>query len=107
MRIERQVQEGDTGDLITVDTACVAYVDPATKEAEYPNHMNPADGGVELENDWYINADKTWDRLEGWNTVEAVVRGAEPAKNRSPIASARNQEPKNMAKPAGRRMGPA
>ncbi|MGD9633616.1 MAG: PVC-type heme-binding CxxCH protein [Pirellulales bacterium] len=79
MSIECQVQEGDTGDLITVDTGCTAFVDPATKDADYPTFRDPSQGGIEHKNEWYINADKTRDRLTDWNTVEVVVCGSEAA----------------------------
>ena len=77
--VECQVQEGDTGDLITVDTRCATYVDPATAKDEYPTFRDPSRGGVEHPNDWYVNASRTLDRLEGWNDVEIIVCGAEGA----------------------------
>jgi hypothetical protein len=79
--VECQVQENDTGDLITVETACQTWLNPNEKveKKQNPTYCEPEKGGVERENKWYINANKTCDRLTGWNTVEVVVRGADEA----------------------------
>lgn len=99
MCIECQVQEGDTGDLITVDIGCTAFVDPATKDAEYPTFRDPSQGGVEKPNEWYVNADKTRDFLTDWNTVEVVVRGSEAAVH---IVNGHvNQRLKDIRRPKG------
>ena len=79
LSVECQVQEGDTGDLVTVDTRCTTHIAPNPKDGEYPTYLDKEAGGVEIKNTWYVSADKVRDSLEGWNDVEVIVRGAEGA----------------------------
>jgi putative membrane-bound dehydrogenase-like protein len=75
--LECQIQEGNTGDLISVGTKCSATVDPATQSDKYPKHQNLKKGGVPHDSEGYIYADQVCDHLDDWNTVEIVVKGSQ------------------------------
>jgi len=81
--VECQVQEGDTGDIFTVMGAQVATtVDPKLKAQTPPviKYLSPEEGGVP-----YTQGSKMFScviksetvEVEGWNTVEVIVRGQE------------------------------
>jgi putative membrane-bound dehydrogenase-like protein len=79
MSVECQIQEGDTGDLITVDTRCTSWIAPPPLEDEYPTFLPAIKGGEAFKNTLLVHASKVADRREGWNDVEVVVRGAKEA----------------------------
>jgi len=79
MSLECQIQEGDTGDLITVDTRCTSWISQGPREDEYPTFREPDDGGVPFKNTVLVHASEKLDRLDGWNDVEIEVRGSQQA----------------------------
>jgi len=81
--VECQIQEGDTGDTFTVMGAQVTTtVDPKLK-AQTPSvikYLSPAEGGVphtqgSKEVSCVVKSETV--EVEGWNTVEVIVRGQE------------------------------
>lgn len=82
--VELQIQEGDTGDIFTVNTRVTSTLDPKRLVPDEPKQwtgsvfLEPADGGVERSQggDWISRIVKggTYE-VDGWNTVEAIVRG--------------------------------
>jgi uncharacterized protein YdbL (DUF1318 family) len=75
--VECQIQEGDTGDVFAVRTQVTTTVDPNKKGALH--FMETADGGMPVTQGKTngntrvvksVNLEK-----DGWNTVEAIVRG--------------------------------
>jgi len=99
MSVECQVQEHDTGDLITVDTRCTSWIVSAEEGEQYPTFREPADGGQQILNTWYVNAGRVCDQLEGWNDVEVEVRGAKSAQYK--VNGDVNQRLANIEQPAG------
>jgi len=81
--VECQVQEGDTGDIFTVmGTQITTTIDPKLKAQTPPviQYLSPEKGGVP-----HTQGAKGVSRViksetaevEGWNTVEVIVRGQE------------------------------
>jgi hypothetical protein len=77
MSVECQVQEKDTGDTFTVFTRCNTTVDPQTRS----RYVDKDKGGVEVirgdeKGVGRVIKDGTYE-VDGWNTVEVIVRGDE------------------------------
>lgn len=84
---ECQIQEGDTGDLIFLSTGGVSWLNPRPDTAA-PGQGDaaflPENGGVPRD---FQNADfgpmlgryPVLDRIDGWNTVDLIVHGADDA----------------------------
>ena len=82
--VELQIQEGDTGDIFTVNTRVTSTLDPKRLAPDEPKQwagsafLEPADGGVDRSRggDWISRIVKSGTyEVDGWNTVEATVRG--------------------------------
>lgn len=94
--VECQVQEGDTGDIFTVNTRVTALVDPATTNAiekvstnaagvvstnhsVQPHHMAKEKGGMPfvqgVSNSIRRVVRNPMAEVDGWNKVEVIVRG--------------------------------
>ena len=82
--IECQIQEGDTGDLVFIDSSALTWVHPqahlAVKGQGDAGRL-PEFGGVLNEfAEWgYIGRYPENDHMQGWTTVEAIVHGSEYA----------------------------
>jgi len=81
--VECQVQEGDTGDIFTVmGTQITTTIDPNLKARATPmiKYQSPEKGGVPHTQgskgvSRVVKSETT--ELDGWNTVEVIVRGQE------------------------------
>ncbi|MEO7299923.1 MAG: DUF1080 domain-containing protein [Verrucomicrobiota bacterium] len=96
--VECQVQEGDTGDIFTVNTRVVTTVDPTTtnqvstlvtnassgeiktNSSVRPKFLDAKDGGVEIVQGVSGGIRRVMrnpeNEKEGWNTVEVITRGS-------------------------------
>lgn len=82
--VECQIQEGDTGDIVSINSRAFTWMHPDPKsapEGQGDPGMLPENGGVPRMNGKgkYIGRYPEADKLEGWNTVEAIVQGDESA----------------------------
>jgi len=82
--VELQIQEGDAGDIFTVNTRVTSTLDPKRLVPDEPKQwagsafLEPADGGVERSQggDWISRIVKSGTyEMDGWNTIEAIVEG--------------------------------
>jgi Domain of Unknown Function (DUF1080) len=82
--VELQIQEGDTGDIFTVNTRVTSSLDPKHLVPDEPKQwdgsrfLEARDGGVERSQggNWISRVVKNGTyEVDGWNVVEAVVRG--------------------------------
>jgi hypothetical protein len=85
--VECQIQEGDAGDLIFLSTGGVSWLNPRPDTAapgQGDAALLPESGGVPRD---FRNADfgpmlgryPVLDRVDGWNTVDLIVHGADDA----------------------------
>ncbi len=82
--VECQIQEGDTGDIMLVDTGALTWINPEpdkAPEGQGTPGMLPEDGGVPTicGKGKYVGRYPVADKLEGWNSVDAVVQAGESA----------------------------
>ncbi len=77
--VECQIQEGDTGDIMMIDTYSLTWSHSDMSKAPQGNGksgMLPEDGGVPMltgKNE-YVGRFPVVDKLDGWNQVEAIVQ---------------------------------
>lgn len=77
--VECQIQEGDTGDIVMIDTQSFTWGHPdpgKAPEGQGKPGMLPEDGGVPIltGRNEYVGRYPVADQLDGWNTVEAIVQ---------------------------------
>lgn len=77
--VECQIQEGDTGDIVLLETSALTWMNPAPGTApagQGDPGMLPENGGVAsiCHGFKYVGRYPEADKLEGWNTVEAIVQ---------------------------------
>lgn len=82
--VECQIQEGDTGDIVPIGTKLLTWLNPEPAKAPEGQGipgMLPEEGGVaeDFGKGKYVGRYPEADRLEGWNTVEAIVQADESA----------------------------
>jgi hypothetical protein len=84
--MECQIQEGDTGDLVFLKVRGLTWLHP--QDGKAPEGLGeagllPEFGGRPMfcsqQHYAYVGRYPVYDRLEGWNRVEAIVQGAESA----------------------------
>ncbi len=84
--MEFQIQEGDVGDLVFIKTGALTWMNPDPQNApagQGDPGLLPEMGGVPqactFSKGFYIGRYPEYDRLEGWNTIEAIVQADEGA----------------------------
>ncbi len=82
--VECQVQEGDTGDIVMINTSALTWANPEpdkAPEGQGNPGMLPEDGGVPIltGKGKYIGRFPVADKLDGWNTVEIIANGGTSA----------------------------
>ncbi len=83
--VECQVQEGDTGDIVLLNSRAKVFLNPrpdTAPEGQGEPGLLPELGGVALtssKRNFYVGRLPEVDRLQGWNTVEVIVHGSDYA----------------------------
>jgi len=84
--VEYQIQEGDSGDIIFIDSAGLSWLHPEPKlapEGQGEAALLPEDGGIPkiAGNQTYFGRFPEYDHLKGWNRAEVVVHADESAEH--------------------------
>lgn len=83
--MEYQIQEGDVGDLVFLKVRGLTWMhpDPNNAPGQGEAGLLPEAGGTPLfcnqQDHHYVGRYPFYDKLEGWNRVEAIVHGSESA----------------------------
>ncbi|HBE22009.1 MAG TPA: hypothetical protein DDW21_00820, partial [Verrucomicrobiales bacterium] len=83
--MEYQIQEGDVGDLVFLKVRGLTWMhpDPNNSPGQGEAGLQPEAGGTPLfcnqQDHHYVGRYPVYDKLEGWNRVEAIVHGSESA----------------------------